>query len=168
MPLCSAIQLNRFVYRKRIFDLLEFVFRVLIIFHSISIAIQSNMENYFNELMHRMRSSAALICEYFLNSVDSIMSSKGFGDLIGSIDEGTSSARFVLFKAGTADVVCFHQLELRQITPAEGWVEQDACEILRVVEECIEKTVEKLVALGGSASVSVSDRMNFIQLILCD
>lgn len=84
------------------------------------------------------------------------MSPGVFGDLIGSIDEGTSSARFVLFKAGTADVVCFHQLELRQITPAEGWVEQDAEEILRVVEECIEKTVEKLIALGGAPRVSVS------------
>lgn len=75
-----------------------------------------------------------------------------FGDLVGSIDEGTSSARFVLFKAGTAEVVCYHQQELRQITPAEGWVEQNATEIMRVVEECIEKAVEKLVALGGSPS----------------
>lgn len=82
------------------------------------------------------------------------MSKKPFGDLIGSIDEGTSSARFVLFKAGTAEVVCYHQLELHQITPFEGWVEQDAIEILRVVEECVEKTVEKLIALGGSPSVS--------------
>lgn len=81
------------------------------------------------------------------------MSAKPFGDLIGSIDEGTSSARFVLFKAGTAEIVCYHQLELRQITPNEGWVEQDAMEILRVVDECIEKTVEKLIALGGSAKV---------------
>lgn len=82
------------------------------------------------------------------------MSAKPFGDLIGSIDEGTSSARFVLFKAGTAEIVCYHQLELRQITPNEGWVEQDAMEILRVVDECIEKTVEKLIALGGSAKVN--------------
>lgn len=82
------------------------------------------------------------------------MAKKPFGDLIGSIDEGTSSARFVLFKAGTAEIVCFHQIELRQITPLEGWVEQDAMEILRVVEECVEKTIEKLITLGGSASVS--------------
>lgn len=82
------------------------------------------------------------------------MSSKPFGDLVGSIDEGTSSARFVLFKAGTADIVCYHQKELRSITPNEGWVEQDPMEILNVVNECIEKTIEKLIALGGCASVS--------------
>lgn len=82
------------------------------------------------------------------------MTSKPFGDLVGSIDEGTSSARFVLFKAGTADIVCYHQKELRSITPNEGWVEQDPIEILNVVNECIEKTIEKLISLGGSATVS--------------
>lgn len=81
------------------------------------------------------------------------MTSK-FGDLVGSIDEGTSSARFVLFKAGTAEIVCYHQKELHTITPNEGWVEQDPIEILDVVNECIKKTVEKLIDLGGSASVS--------------
>lgn len=74
-----------------------------------------------------------------------------FGPLIGSIDEGTSSARFVLFKAETAEIVCYHQKELSQTTPREGWVEQDPMEILQVVEECIEKTVEKLIALGGKS-----------------
>lgn len=81
------------------------------------------------------------------------MSSKPFGDLIGAIDEGTTSARFVLFKAGTTDILCYHQIELRKITPSEGWVEQDAMEILSVVIECIEKTIEKLIELGGSPKV---------------
>lgn len=72
-----------------------------------------------------------------------------FGPLIGSIDEGTSSARFVLFKAGTAEIVCYHQKELAQITPQEGWVEQDPMELLGVVEECIQKAIEKLIALDG-------------------
>lgn len=84
------------------------------------------------------------------------MSASKFGDLIGAIDEGTSSARFVLFKAGTADIVCYHQLEIQQITPSEGWVEQDAMLILRTVEECIEKTIEKLISLGGSINASFS------------
>lgn len=84
------------------------------------------------------------------------MSSKRFGDLIGSIDEGTSSARFLLFKAGTAEIVCFHQHELVHSTPHEGWVEQDPMKILRLVNECIEKTVEKLIALGGKTSVGIN------------
>ncbi|XP_035917256.1 glycerol kinase [Anopheles stephensi] len=75
---------------------------------------------------------------------------KKFGDLVGSIDEGTSSARFLLFRAETAEVVCFHQKELRLICPQEGWVEQDPNEILSVVYECIERTLEKLIELGGN------------------
>lgn len=106
------------------------------------------MGNFFARFAHLIN------CINFSNFV-SIMSPGVFGDLVGSIDEGTSSARFVLFKAGTAEIVCLHQLEIRQITPAEGWVEQDAEEILRVVIECIEKTVDKLIKLGGCPSVSV-------------
>lgn len=90
------------------------------------------------------------------------MSSKRFGDLIGSIDEGTSSARFLLIKAGTAEIVCYHQLELGHSTPHEGWVEQDPMKILRLVNECIEKTVEKLIALGGKTSVGIGICVHYI------
>ncbi|KAL1517675.1 hypothetical protein ABEB36_001410 [Hypothenemus hampei] len=74
------------------------------------------------------------------------------GPLIGAIDEGTSSARFILFRAGTAEVVTSHQHSLSQICPQEGWVEQDPMEILSVVNMCIEKTIEKLIAIGGNVS----------------
>lgn len=74
------------------------------------------------------------------------------GPLIGAIDEGTSSARFILFKAGTTEVVAAHQQSLGQICPQEGWVEQDPMEILSVVNKCIEKTIDKLIAMGGSVN----------------
>ncbi|XP_053134116.1 glycerol kinase-like [Hemicordylus capensis] len=64
--------------------------------------------------------------------------------LVGSIDQGTSSSRFLVFNASTAEVVSLHQVELKQSFPQEGWVEQDAKEILRSVQECLEKTCEKL------------------------
>ncbi|KAB0792355.1 hypothetical protein PPYR_14314 [Photinus pyralis] len=72
------------------------------------------------------------------------------GNLIGALDEGTSSARFILFKAGTSEVVVSHQEELQKVHPREGWVEQDPMEILKVVRSCIAETVKKLKALGGS------------------
>lgn len=78
------------------------------------------------------------------------------GPLVGAIDEGTSSARFLLFKAGTAEVVASHQEELAQIHPKEGWVEQDPMEILRIVESCIENTIDKLISLGGCVDDIVS------------
>ncbi|CAG9764083.1 unnamed protein product [Ceutorhynchus assimilis] len=74
------------------------------------------------------------------------------GPLIGAIDEGTSSARFILFKGGTTDVVASHQVSLSQICPQEGWVEQDPEEILRAVNVCIEATIDKLIALGGTVN----------------
>lgn len=73
-----------------------------------------------------------------------------FGPLVGSIDEGTSSARFMLFKAGTTTVVASHQEPLSLKCPQEGWVEQDPLEILSVVQTCIKCTIEKLEALGGT------------------
>ncbi len=74
-------------------------------------------------------------------------------ELVGAIDEGTSSARFILFEAGTANVVCYHQIEIPQITPQEGWVEQDPQLILEVVERCIEITIEKLIKMNGDPKV---------------
>lgn len=64
--------------------------------------------------------------------------------LIGAIDEGTSSARFILFRAESKDVIASHQISLKQIYPQEGWVEQDPMEILNAVNKCIEETVAKL------------------------
>lgn len=81
------------------------------------------------------------------------MATSKFGPLVGAIDEGTSSARFILFKAETADVVCSHQQSIPQITPQEGWVEQDPNLLLSTVVECVAKATEKLVALGGSVKV---------------
>lgn len=78
-----------------------------------------------------------------------------FGRLIAAIDEGTSSARVILFRAETAEVVCQHQEELSQKYPQEGWVEQDPLEILSVVNTCIEKSVEQLIALGGTVKVRI-------------
>lgn len=74
------------------------------------------------------------------------------GPLIGSIDEGTSSARFMLFRANTTEVVAFHQEKLSSIFPQEGWVEQDPIEILNVVTKCIKCTIEKLEKIGGNVS----------------
>lgn len=75
-----------------------------------------------------------------------------FGPLIGSIDEGTSSTRFMLFRANTTEVIAFHQESLSSKFPQEGWVEQDPIEILNVVKKCIKHTVEKLEKIGGSVS----------------
>ncbi|XP_017788493.1 PREDICTED: glycerol kinase isoform X2 [Habropoda laboriosa] len=74
------------------------------------------------------------------------------GPFIGAIDEGTSSARFLVFDVLHRKVVASHQIEIKQKYPQEGWVEQDPKEILQAVRECIKKTIEKLKDIGLSVS----------------
>ena len=97
-----------------------------------------------------------------------------YGPLIGAIDQGTSSSRFLVqfvtvawedasdlnlsstrkvFSAQTAELITYHQVEVKQITPAEGWVESDPFELLRTVEECIGKTIGNL----NSLDIDLSD-----------
>ncbi|XP_031435360.2 glycerol kinase 2-like [Clupea harengus] len=68
--------------------------------------------------------------------------------LVAAIDQGTSSTRFLVFNARTAEVVCQHQVEIKQSFPKEGWVEEDPLEILQSVFECVEHTCDKLNQLN--------------------
>ncbi|KAI1241544.1 hypothetical protein IHE44_0005019 [Lamprotornis superbus] len=70
------------------------------------------------------------------------------GPLVGAIDQGTSSTRFLVFNAETAELLSHHQVEIKQEFPREGWVEQDPKEILNSVYECVEKTCEKMKQLN--------------------
>eukprot|EP00126_Sphaerothecum_destruens_P001777 Sdes_comp15195_c0_seq2m4025 len=72
----------------------------------------------------------------------------GKAQYIGSIDQGTSSTRFLLFESSCGEVVASHQVELPHILPKEGWVEMDPMTILDSVNVCIEKTLEKAAKLG--------------------
>ncbi|XP_056665137.1 glycerol kinase-like [Monodelphis domestica] len=74
------------------------------------------------------------------------------GPLIGAIDQGTSSTRFLVFNSKTSELLSHHQFELKQKFPKEGWVEQDPKEILLSVYECVEKTCEKLIQLNVDIS----------------
>ncbi|CAH3186733.1 unnamed protein product [Porites evermanni] len=66
---------------------------------------------------------------------------KDFGPLVGAIDQGTSSSRFLLFASKTAELLAFHQIEVKSSYPKEGWVEQDPKEILSSVYYCMEQTL---------------------------
>ncbi|KAK6173438.1 hypothetical protein SNE40_016887 [Patella caerulea] len=70
--------------------------------------------------------------------------------LVGAVDQGTSSTRFLIFSSETAELVTYHQTEIKQYYPKDGWVEEDPIEILQSVKTCIEKATENLKALGRS------------------
>ncbi|XP_063990803.1 glycerol kinase-like [Diachasmimorpha longicaudata] len=74
-------------------------------------------------------------------------SMNSFGPLIGAIDEGTSSVRFLVFAADNSEVLTYHQIPISLSHPQEGWVEQDPLEILSAVRECLNQTVVNLQQL---------------------
>ena len=67
---------------------------------------------------------------------------------IGSLDQGTSSTRFMIFDH-FGQVVGQHQLEHRQILPQAGWVEHDAAEIWERVQEVIAGALKQANILGS-------------------
>ncbi|KAK4127205.1 glycerol kinase-like protein [Parathielavia appendiculata] len=70
---------------------------------------------------------------------------------VGSIDQGTTSSRFLIFN-GEGDPVASHQIEFENLYPRSGWHEHDPLELLRSVEQCIEEAMRKFVDLGYSKS----------------
>nr|XP_010911625.1 glycerol kinase [Elaeis guineensis] len=66
---------------------------------------------------------------------------------VGSIDQGTSSTRFVIYDR-EANPIASHQVEFTQFYPEAGWVEQDPMEILESVKMCTAKALDKATADG--------------------
>lgn len=70
---------------------------------------------------------------------------------LGSVDQGTTSTRFIIFN-NWADPVAMHQIEFENLYPHSGWHDQSPDELIRTVEECIEKACEKFTAKGYNLS----------------
>ncbi|KAJ5196627.1 hypothetical protein N7449_007106 [Penicillium cf. viridicatum] len=70
---------------------------------------------------------------------------------VGSIDQGTTSTRFLIFNREGEPVVS-HQVEFSQIYPKPGWHEHDPLEIVTSVETCIEEAVQKFETQGHARS----------------
>ncbi|PRQ50559.1 glycerol kinase [Rosa rugosa] len=66
---------------------------------------------------------------------------------IGSIDQGTTSTRFIIYDH-LARPVGSHQVEFTQVYPEAGWVEHDPMEILESVRVCMAKALDKATADG--------------------
>uniref|UniRef100_A0A1B0G9E7 Probable glycerol kinase n=1 Tax=Glossina morsitans morsitans TaxID=37546 RepID=A0A1B0G9E7_GLOMM len=76
------------------------------------------------------------------------MEGSGTTKFVGAIDEGTSSARFIIYRAGSDVPICSHQLDVKSFYPKEGWVEQDPIEIYEVVKKCIDVTMDEFQKKG--------------------
>ena len=69
--------------------------------------------------------------------------------LIGAVDQGTSSTRFIVYSPN-GEVVAGHQVTVSRSTPKPGWVEQDPLEIINSVRICLNAVATKLEAMDKS------------------
>lgn len=70
---------------------------------------------------------------------------------VGSIDQGTTSSRFLIFNKDV-DPVASHQIEFENHYPVSGWHEHDPEELLASVQACIEEATKRFQELGYSKS----------------
>ncbi|MEY3400112.1 MAG: hypothetical protein RLZZ486_580, partial [Actinomycetota bacterium] len=70
---------------------------------------------------------------------------------IGSLDQGTSSTRFIVFD-DAGKIVGQHQLEHTQILPQAGWVEHDAAEIWQRTKDVIAEALKAARISGAELS----------------
>ncbi|MGD1821306.1 MAG: glycerol kinase GlpK [Pleomorphochaeta sp.] len=67
---------------------------------------------------------------------------------IGSLDQGTTSTRFIIFNSD-GDIISSHQMEHKQIFPKPGWVEHNPLEIWENSEACIKEALIKANLKGS-------------------
>lgn len=70
--------------------------------------------------------------------------------LIGVIDDGTKTVRFVIYEAESSNELVSYQLDKTEVQPQEGWSEQDPLEIIHHIRLCAENAIDQLSELGYS------------------
>ncbi|KAJ8484891.1 hypothetical protein OPV22_017376 [Ensete ventricosum] len=73
---------------------------------------------------------------------------------IGSIDQGTTSTRFIIYDRH-AQPIASHQVQFTQFYPEAGWVEHDPTEILQSVRVCMAKALDKATAAGHNVDAGL-------------
>jgi glycerol kinase len=80
------------------------------------------------------------------------------GPLIGALDQGTTSSRFMIFDTA-GQVVSNAQEEHNQIFPKPGWVEHDPVEIIDKVRRVIGAALDQAgITASGLAAVGVTNQ----------
>lgn len=77
---------------------------------------------------------------------------------IGSIDQGTTSSRFIIFDH-QGNIIAMDQREHRQIYPKAGWVEHDAQEIWQNTQKTVAGALEKAnIDASDIAAVGITNQ----------
>lgn len=62
-----------------------------------------------------------------------------------------------IFKLPEFEEVASHQIEIAQICPKDGWVEQNPIEILTTVQLCVKEACGKLTGSGNFNKIAMDD-----------
>lgn len=88
--------------------------------------------------------------------------------LIGVIDAGTNKIKFVVYQIPNFEQICSHEIEIKQISTKDGWVEHDPVEIINAVRETAKVVIAILPNFGFSkkniASIGVTNQRETIIL----
>lgn len=73
--------------------------------------------------------------------------------IIGSIDQGTSSSRFLIFDSNSGKLLDSHQEEIKQIAPEQSWLEEDPEAIYHSVKTCVDTVIHRQKSKNPSFKV---------------
>lgn len=68
--------------------------------------------------------------------------------LIGVIDAGTNTVKFVIYKTPNFEEICSHEIHITQISEQANYLEHDPIEILNAVRECANVVIHLLPNYG--------------------
>jgi len=74
--------------------------------------------------------------------------------VVGSIDQGTSSSRFLIFDSKSGKLLDSHQELIDQITPEQSWLEEDPEAIYQSVLNCVNAVVERQLKSDPNFKIS--------------
>lgn len=72
----------------------------------------------------------------------------GVNKLIGVIDAGTNSVKFVIYNTPNFEEICSHEIQITQISEQANQLEQDPVEILNAIRECASIVIHLLPNFG--------------------
>lgn len=72
--------------------------------------------------------------------------------LIGVVDAGSNSIKFVIYSIPNFHQICSHEIRINQLSPKEGYLEHDPIEIVNAVRESAKVAINLLPNYGFSKS----------------
>ncbi|KAI1709656.1 putative glycerol kinase [Ditylenchus destructor] len=78
--------------------------------------------------------------------------------LLGAIDQGTSSSRFLVFESDSGELVAYHQIAVEEKTPQPGWVEMCPEQLYTTTMDCIEEVCRSFPSAKNIKAIGIANQ----------